>query len=124
MGAYINQQENNIFCLKYHFLAIFGLKMVKNGHFQDKKPINPLVIEQFYRISALKITGYFSSMGLHVGIQKQMIFGSKMPFFGHFQSKKAHFWGFWGLVLGLRCQFCRKKIIFHLFTYIKRHLND
>jgi len=114
MGAYINQQENDIFCLKYHF---FGHFWAKNGHFQNKKPINPLLIEQFYRISALKITGYFSSMGLHVGIQKQMIFGSKMPFFGHFQSKKAHFGGFWGLVLGLRCQFCRKKSYF-IYSYI------
>ena len=86
MGAYINQQENNTFCLKYHFLA-------KNGYFQDKKPINQLKLGKFYRISALQITGYSSSMALHVGIQKQMIFGPKMPFFSHFQSNKPHFWG-------------------------------
>ena len=57
---------------------------VKNGHFQDKKPINQLVLDQFYRISALQITGYSSSMGLHAGIPKQIMFGPKIQFFDHF----------------------------------------
>ena len=94
---------------------------VKNGHFQDKKPKNPLVIEQFYRISALKITGYFSSMGLHAGIPKQIMLGRKMPFFNHCQSKKAHFQGFWGLVCGLRCIFCIKNQYF-IYSHINKDI--
>ena len=35
----------------------------------SKKPINQLLIEQNYRISALQITEYSSSMVLHVGIE-------------------------------------------------------
>ena len=88
-----------IFC---HFLA-------KNGHFQDIKSINQLVLEQFYRISTLQISVY-SCMGLHASIPKQIMLGPKMPFFDHFQSKKAYFRGFWGLVCGL-CIFCIQIII-------------
>ena len=51
MVAYINQQEKIFIAKKGHSLA-------KNGHFQDKKLQNQLVLEQFYRISALQITGY------------------------------------------------------------------
>ena len=73
---------------------------VKNGHFQDKKPINQLVLDQFYRISALQITGYSSSMGLHASIPKQIMLGPKMPFFDHFQSKRPIFGGFGALYAG------------------------
>ena len=51
-------------------MPLFGYFWTKNGHFQDKKPINQLALEQFYRINALQITGYSSIMGLNVGIQK------------------------------------------------------
>jgi len=98
MGAYINHQEKKYLLPKN---AIFSPFWARNGHFRDKKSINQLVLEPFYRISALQITGYSSSMGLYVGIPKQIMFGRKIPFFYHFQSKKAPFWGVLGLVCGL-----------------------
>ena len=91
----------------------------ENGHFQDKKPINQLVLEQFDRISALQITWYFSIMGLHVGIPKQNMFGPKMPFFN--QSKKAYFWGFGGLVCGLQRTFWRKTS-YLIYSFINKYI--
>ena len=82
-------------------MPFFAIFRALNCHFQDKKPINQLVLEQFHRISALQITGYSSSMGLNVGIPKQIMFGLKIPFFYDFQSKKAIFRGVLGLVCGL-----------------------
>ena len=72
MGAYINQQgkkyllhKNAIF---HHFWARNGHFQARNGHFQDKKSINQLVLEQFYRISALQITGCSGVLGLLYGL--------------------------------------------------------
>ena len=125
MGAYINQQEKNIHCTKmpffHHFWARNGHFQARNGHFQDEKSINQLVLEQFYRISALQITGYSSSMGLYVGIPKQIMFGLKIPFFYHFQSKKAHFRGVLRLVCGLWCIFCRKNSYF-IYSYVNKDI--
>ena len=73
-----------------------------------KKPINQLALEQLYRISALQIIGYSSSMGLHAGIPKQIMFDLKIPFFDHFESKKVHFRGFWALYAGYDIYFAEK----------------
>ena len=111
--------EKNIFVSqKCHFFAIFGLKM---AIFRIKGPINQLVLEQFYRISALQITGYSSSIGLYVCIPKQIMFGLKIPFFYHFQSKKAHVRGVLGLVCGLWCIFCRKNSYF-IYSYVNKDI--
>ena len=118
MGANIIQQENIFDCPKMPFFRRFW---AKNGLFQDKKPINQLVLEQFYRISALQIIGYSSSTSLCVGIPKQIMFGLKIPFFYHFQSKKAQFWGVWGLVCGLWCIFCRKNSYF-IYSYVNKDI--
>ena len=106
-------REKNIYYPKITFFRHFW---TKNGHFHDKKLINQLILKQFYRISALQITGYSWSMDLYVGIPKQIMFGRKMPFFDHFQFKKAHFRGFWGLLCRLLCIICRKNWYF-IYSY-------
>ena len=111
-------REKNIYWPKMQFFCHFW---AKNDHFQDKKPIFQLVLEQFHRISALQITGYSSSMSLYVGIPKQIMFGLKIPFFYHFQSKKAQFRGVLGLVCGLWSIFCRKNPYF-IYSYVNKDI--
>ena len=110
----LTNREKNIYCPKMQFFC----------HFWAKKPIKPiyqLELEQFHRISALQITGYSLSMSLYVGIPKQIMFGLKIPFFYHFQSKKAQFRGVWGLVCGLWCIFCRKNSYF-IYSYVNKDI--
>ena len=70
-GCIYQPTGKEYFLPKIQFFGHFG---AKNGHFQDKTPINQLKLKQFFKLHALQIIGYSLSMGQNVGIQKKMEF--------------------------------------------------
>ena len=97
-----NIQKKIFMAQKCHFWA-------KNGHFQDKKPLNQLVHEQYYRISASQITGYCKHTKTNNCWPKNAIL---RPFLAIFRAFRA-------LSAGYNANFVEKFQISSIHIYIK-----